>query len=247
MLFLSAVGLPMQLLVIVTFLSHADYRKNMCTRMMLSISVLEIIQIVCHGLTSLATAFDMGFDEWSASLIGGGLMAAWTAMLPQQALLAANRFFVLGDLYGNGDKNKLRNIVFNKSILSNQKPQQWATNPKNASEAPRLMKSMELRLLLQAFLGFTLIGLFVVFNYLLNEKIIPATKITVGGINVLWLICCSFSSILNLAINKTLRQRAFLLLQFKWSRYVEHKPQISVGVRFKSVSSQNGKKCLERY
>ncbi|KAI1701113.1 hypothetical protein Ddc_17759 [Ditylenchus destructor] len=221
MLFLSAVGLPLQLLIIVTFLSHADYRNNMCIRMMLSISVLETIQIVCHGITSLATAFDMEIDDWSACLIGGAMTAAWTAMLPQQTLLAANRFFVLGDLYGNGDKNKLRTIVFNKSIFSHPKPQRWATNPKNAPEAPKLMKAIELRLLLQAFLGFTLVGLFVVFNYLLNEQIIPVTKVTVGGINLLWLLCCSFSSILNLAINKTLRQRAFLLLQFKWSRYDE--------------------------
>ncbi|KAI1730081.1 hypothetical protein Ddc_02760 [Ditylenchus destructor] len=259
--------------------------------MMLSISILEAIQLSCHFLMSLAVIFDVELVGWTATVIGAAVLSSWYAMLPQHTLLALNRFLVLGDMSGRGAKNKWSSIVFNmllsvcwlwgfayfalmqtplsrisfipqwstfqynsektfgkitkilgmantagspaiclgiyliilyklvrhRRLFSKRSSDRWVNTIRNCSEAPKLMNAAELRLLLQAFLGFSLIELNIVVNYLLNMSVIPITPNILCAIYGIWIMCCTFSSILYLVINKTLRRRAFLLL-FHWSK-----------------------------
>ncbi|KAI1730082.1 hypothetical protein Ddc_02761 [Ditylenchus destructor] len=273
---MSAFGISLQLLVVLTFVAYADYRKTICIRMMLSISVLEAIQLLCHFLMSLAVVFDADLVGWTASVIGGAVVSSWSAMLPQHTLLALNRFLVLGDMSGRGAKNKWSSYLFNmllslcwlwgiaffgllqtplseisfirdwsafkynsnktfgsitgyigmanmavspslclaiylvilfklvknRRFFSIYSSDRWANNSRKSSEAPKLMNAAELRLLLQAFLGFVLIGLLIIANYLLSVKVIPITKGVLTSLYGLWIMCCTFSSVLYLVINK---------------------------------------------
>ncbi|KAI1719138.1 serpentine type 7TM GPCR chemoreceptor srx domain-containing protein [Ditylenchus destructor] len=274
-----------------TFVAYADYRKTMCIRMMLSISVLEAIQLSCHFLMSLAVIFDVKLVGWTATIIGAAVLSSWYAMLPQHTLLALNRFLILGDMYGRGARNRYSSIIFNillsvcwfwgfsyfalmqtplsrisfipqwstfqynyektfgkitkilgmvntagspticlgiyliilyklvrhRRRFSKHSSDRWVNTVCNSSEAPKLMNAAELRLLLQAFLGFLLIELNIAVNYLLNMSVIPISPNILCAIYGIWITCCTFSSILYLVINKTLRRRAFLLL-FRWSK-----------------------------
>ncbi|KAI1719137.1 hypothetical protein DdX_06264 [Ditylenchus destructor] len=288
---MGAFGISLQLLIVATFVAYADYRKTMCIRMMLSISVLEAIQLSCHFLMSLAVVFEADLVGRTATVIGAAVVASWSAMLPQHTLLALNRFLVLGDMCGRGARNRYSSIIFNillslcwlwgiaffvllqtplseisfirdwsafkynanktfasitgpigtanmaaspslclaiylvilfklvrhRRLFSISSSDRWANNSRKPSETPQLLNKAELCLLLQSFLGFTLIGLLIIANYLLSAKVIPITKSVLTSLYGLWIMCCTFSSVLYLVINKTLRRRAFLLL-FHWSK-----------------------------
>ena len=92
---LSAPLIALQLLTLIVFASCDEYRQLTCYRIMFSIGVADTAQLVVHAASGVAMLCDYLFLGWTADLLGAVLFAAWMAMVPQHAVLAANQLLIV--------------------------------------------------------------------------------------------------------------------------------------------------------
>ena len=88
----------LQLITLAVFTTQSEYRQLTCFRIMLSIGVLDILQLLVHCINGVAMLNDHLFEGWPKTVLGGMLFSSWMVMTPQHLLLAVNRLLVVRKL-----------------------------------------------------------------------------------------------------------------------------------------------------
>lgn len=120
MLLFSAGPIPLQVLVLATLLSRREYRSLTCYQIMISMGVLDVLQLVVLAANGLAILSDCTYDGWVGKWLGAVLIAAWWALIPQHLLLAVNRLLLIwrrSHKSSSSDESYVKRIV-NWSLMA---------------------------------------------------------------------------------------------------------------------------------
>jgi len=95
--FLSLPSIALQLITLTVFATQPEYRQLPCYRIMFSIGLADTAQLLVHIIDGVAMLYDYLFTGLATTILGAVLFAAWMAMIPQHAVLAANRLMVVAE------------------------------------------------------------------------------------------------------------------------------------------------------
>lgn len=96
---LFSIFAPLHCLYNAVFIGHPEYRGQSCFRIMFSLGVLNIIQLLAFGVQGLVMLFHWSFIEdgqsWAVTLLGSLYFVSFYLLAPLHLVLACNRLWVV--------------------------------------------------------------------------------------------------------------------------------------------------------
>ncbi|KAK0405735.1 hypothetical protein QR680_018167 [Steinernema hermaphroditum] len=93
---ISALCLPLYMVIIYIFLSTQSYRKLASYQLMTHLGAVDCLQLVVHFYSGIAAICGTNFGDVLEDILGGLANAAWIAMIMMVLTLAVNRLEVVG-------------------------------------------------------------------------------------------------------------------------------------------------------